>query len=133
MKGISDLKIIGVDENRPPTLRKEPYIELYFKLNHEAPKEWIRDFNELTANGQYPVKIKPEEGLFIETWVRKPEEIEAAFNAITNAFHTCIENFIARVAARMNADKASLNDKKLSDAQIALNKIIENLKFEKDE
>ena len=31
MEGISDIKIIGIDEKRPPKIRKEPYIDLVFK------------------------------------------------------------------------------------------------------
>ena len=37
MEGISDLKIIGTDERRPPIIRKEPYIDVFFKLSHQAP------------------------------------------------------------------------------------------------
>ena len=70
MEGISDIRISGIDEMRPPRIRKEPYINLYFKLIHKAPKDWCEDFNHLVAKGDYPVKIEPNTGLFIETWVR---------------------------------------------------------------
>lgn len=77
MEGISDIRIVGLDERRPPRIRKEPYINLFFKLSHEAPADWCQCFNSLLAKHGSTPKIKPDEGLFIETWVRKPGEIEA--------------------------------------------------------
>ena len=39
MEGISDIRISGMDENRPPRIGKEPYINLYFRLVHKAPAD----------------------------------------------------------------------------------------------
>ena len=46
MEGISDIKICGIDETRPPMIKKEPYIDLNFKLIHKAPKDWCNDFKD---------------------------------------------------------------------------------------
>ena len=67
MKGISDLRIIGIDERRPPIIRKEPYIDLYFKLSHQAPADWCNDFNALLSKHPSAPKINPKEGLYIES------------------------------------------------------------------
>ena len=80
MEGISDIKIIGIDEQRPPKILKEPYINLFFKLSHEVPKQWCEDFNMLIGKRKYPVKVNPSAGLFIETWVRLPTEIKATLD-----------------------------------------------------
>ena len=58
MEGISDIKIIGVDETRPPIIRKEPYIDIFFKLSHQAPSDWCSDFNSLKAKHPSCEKIK---------------------------------------------------------------------------
>ena len=36
MEGISDLRIIGIDERRPPIIRKEPYIYLFYIVTQGA-------------------------------------------------------------------------------------------------
>ncbi|MCW8876532.1 MAG: hypothetical protein OQK51_05675 [Kangiellaceae bacterium] len=133
MKEISDLKIIGIDESRPPVIRKEPYIELYFKLSHEAPKELLQEFNDQTSGSQYPIKIKPESSLFVETWVRTTDEIEPVFEYIKAAIHACIENYHARIKAQKDAVQAAASGIVLSDAQIKLNEIISKLKFESED
>jgi hypothetical protein len=103
VEGINDIKIIGIDEMRPPRIRKEPYINLFFKLIHKAPKDWCDDFNHLVAKGEYTVNIQPATGLFIETWVRKLEEIEKALEGLKKAVSTCNEEYIARILAETSA------------------------------
>ncbi len=128
MEGISDIRISSIDEMRPPRIHKEPYINLYFKLTHKAPKKWCEDFNHLVSKGDYPAKIEPNTGLFIETWVRKPEEIATALEGLKRAVSTCKEEYIARI----NAEAAA----QIGDAQEAtgeqgrLNKIIAGLNFD---
>ena len=130
MEGISDLKISGIDEMRPPRIRKEPYINLFFKLIHEAPKEWCEDFNRLVANGSYPAKIEPSTGLFIETWVRKPEEIEAALDVFKEAVNTCNQEYIARIQAEARAAADVGDDSEEGGEQGRLNRIIAGLNFD---
>ena len=48
MQNIMNIKIVGIDEKRPPLIRKEPYIDLFFQLSHKVPLDWCEDFNELT-------------------------------------------------------------------------------------
>ncbi len=38
MEGISDIKIVSIDSKRPPVIRKQPYIALFFTLSHKGPK-----------------------------------------------------------------------------------------------
>lgn len=130
MEGISDIRICGIDETRPPRVRKEPYINLYFKLTHQAPDDWCREFNRLVAKGAYPAKIEPSTGLVIETWVRKPDEIVAALDALKQAVSTCNQDYIARVQAEM--DNAANVGGSLEDdgEQGRLNRIVAGLNFD---
>ena len=130
MEGISDIKIISIDEMRPPRILKEPYINLYFKLTHKAPKKWCEDFNHLVSKGDYPVKIEPSTGLFIETWVRKPEEIERAFEGLKRAVSKCKEEYIARILDEANAAAEAGSAQEASGEQGRLNRIIAGLNFD---
>lgn len=130
MEGISDIKISSIDEMRPPRILKEPYINLFFKLTHKAPKKWCDDFNHLASKGKYPVKIDPAKGLFIETWVRKPDEIEIALQGLKQSVSKCTEEFIALILAEANA-AANMDDiVEESGEQGRLNKIIAGLNFD---
>ena len=88
-------------------MRKEPYIDLFFKLAHKAPKAWCDDFNQITSKEKYAAKIAPDDGLFIESWVRTPDEIEVILKALKKAVELCSENYIARITAEMNAPNVS--------------------------
>lgn len=130
MEGISDLKISGIDEMRPPRILKEPYINLFFKLIHKAPTEWCENFNRLVANGSYPAKIEKSTGLFIETWVRKPEEIETVLDVFKEAVSTCNQEFIARVEAEARAAADVGDSSEEGGEQGRLNRIIAGLNFD---
>lgn len=131
MDGISDIRIIGFDETRPPVLVKEPYINLYFKLSHKAPKQWCNDFNDLAANGKgrYPIKIDFNEGLIIETWVRQMSEIETALGGLKELVKNSTYNYIARIRAKAKSDMPQKGDV-VSEEQARLNFIISELNFD---
>ncbi len=82
-------KIIGIDDNRPPKVSKKPYIDLFFKLSKKAPKLWCENFNTSTQKLELPVKIKPTEGLFIETYVRDMSHIIAHLKLIQQKVSAC--------------------------------------------
>jgi len=131
MDGISDLRIIGIDDLRPPIIRKEPYIDLYFKLSHQAPEDWCRDFNSLLAQHPASPKIKEKQGRFIESWVRTPDEIVALFDLLKQTVADCTRQYIERIedAAKLaNAESMAANEE--SDEQSRLNRIIASLDFE---
>ncbi len=129
MEGISDLKICGLDEMRPPRIRKEPYIDLYFQLSHKAPEDWCNDFNNLTKQLQPPAKIAPATGLFVETWVRKPEEIEPRLKLLQDIITDCSEKYIARIHAQAAAQQVPGKSEDEGE-QGRLNQIIAGLDFD---
>lgn len=132
MQGISDISIIGIDETRPPFIRKEPYIDIYFKLSHQAPLDWCKDLNSIFAikHPSNNAKIDEKEGLFIKTWVRSPEQITSLFEQIKTEITECTRQYIERIqlAARSPDNTDSLQDS-VSSAQANLNLIISSLDF----
>ena len=131
MEGISDIKIISIDEMRPPVIRKEPYIDLFFKYSHKSPEDLWRYLNNLLADHETKPNIKEKEGLYIEAWVRTPDEIVAVFEKIKETVATCTHEYIERIefAARHAGDEnASRSD--VSGEQGRLNRIIASLDFD---
>lgn len=128
MEGISDIKIVGIDTKRPPMMQKEPYINLYFALSHQAIAGWCSDFNRLTSRYQYPAKINEKEGLYIETWVRDAGEIAPQLRRLKESVQQCIDQYIARINAATEA--GTLSTVTESAAQINLNKVVASLNYD---
>ena len=133
MEGISDLKIIGIDELRPPIIRKEPYIDIFFKLSHQAPLEWCKDLNALLSKNTSSASIEEKKGLFINTWVRSSGEIPELFNELKTAITECTRLYIERITLAsqesLNNDSQAVDD---TGEQGQLNRIIASLDFIKD-
>lgn len=130
MEGISDLKIIGIDEKRPPIIRKEPYIDIFFKLSHQAPTDWCNDFNALLFKYPTSPRIKEKEGLYIETWVKTPDEITAFLEILKDKVTDCNLQYVERIELskrNTGTDNASLA--KETGEQGRLNGIIAALDF----
>lgn len=132
MEGISDIKVIGMDDKRPPRIGKEPYIDLFFQLSHKAPLEWCIGFNELLVKHEYTPKIKTNEGLFIEAWVRRPDEIAGLFQIIKAKVTECTAQYIENIAiSQRDAISNSDHTQKEGDSeQGRLNKVIAGLDFD---
>lgn len=131
MDGISDIKITGIDETRPPIIRKEPYIDIYFKLSHQVPVEWCKDFNALLSKHPTAPKIKEKEGVFIEAWVRSPDEIVALLDQLKQKVAECNRLYIERVeiSLRNSNDANALLTQQGGGEQGRLNRIIAGLDF----
>lgn len=134
MEGISDIKIIAVDSKRPPVIRKQPYIDLFFTLSHKVPKEWAIDFNALVSKQNFRSNIQTDDGLYIETWVRTPDDVAGHFKMLKDKVAECNENYIAKVllsaSKRDDANSAIGNEQ---GEQGRLNGIIAGLEFDAQE
>lgn len=131
MEGISDLKIIGIDEKRPPAIRKEPYIDIFFKLSHQAPADWCNDFNALLRKHPTTPRIEEKEGLYIEGWVKTPDDIVAFLTVLKAKVEDCNRQYIERI--NLSANNADAENEALtqeSGEQGRLNKIIATLDFD---
>ena len=132
MQGISDINIIGIDATRPPYIRKEPYIDIYFELSHQAPIDWCNDLNSLLALDPITnnTKITSNKGLFIETWVRAPEEITSLFEQIKITVTECTRQYIERIQlAAQQSGNSNATQNNESSQQATLNKIVASLDF----
>lgn len=130
MEGISDIKITGIDEKRPPQIRKEPYIDLCFRLAHKAPVDWCHDLIDHETKAGFPVKINIDECLYIETWVRSSDQIVAHLQTLKKAVAQCNARYIEKIKARERA-RDGANDRLAKEAgpQGELNRIIASLNF----
>lgn len=131
MEGISDIYIAGMDEKRPPLIRKEPYIDLHFRLVHKAPADWCQDFNDLLSKHDASPRIDTGEGLYIDTWVRTPDEIVDHLQLLKEAVVRCTEEYIARIRER-ERDRDDSNDQlqQVEGEQGRLNRIVSGLVFD---
>jgi hypothetical protein len=131
MEGISDIRITGIDEKRPPRIRKEPYIDLVFRLAHKAPDDWCRDFNDLMSKHEYAPKINLDECLYIETWVRGTDEIGVHLQLLKDTVAQCTGQYIEKIRAH-EQNRSDGNDllQKEEGAQGRLNRIIAGLDFD---
>ena len=132
MQGISDINIIGIDETRPPFIRKEPYIDIFFELSHQAPIDWCKDLNsqfavnKITSNAT----INEKEGLFIKTWVRTPDEITSLLEQLKEEITECTHQYIERIRLSSQQSGADTSTTSESSEQANLNKIIASLIFD---
>ena len=130
MEGISNIRIVALDAKRPPVIRKEPYIDLAFELSHKVPKNWGEEFNGLVAKKEFSASIRVDEGLYIETWVRSPDEVVANFDFLKRMVAECTAQYIAKIElskgkqdAENTATNATLGE------QGRLNTIVAGLDF----
>lgn len=132
MEGISDIRIIGIDDKRPPKVRKEPYIDIFFKLSHQAPADWCKDFNALLSKHPTAPKIKEKEGLYIEAWVRTPDEIVSLLDQLKDTVAQCSRRYIERVelSIRNAGEAGAYLAQEDGGEQGRLNKIIAALDFD---
>ncbi|MGD8567222.1 MAG: hypothetical protein PVJ39_03880 [Gammaproteobacteria bacterium] len=132
MDSISNIKITGIDETRPPVIRKQPYIDIFFKLSHQAPVDWCKDFNALLAKHPTVPRIKEKDGLFIEAWVRKPDEVVELLNKLKETVAECNRRYIERIelSTRNMNDANALVAQQGGGEQGRLNEIIASLNFD---
>lgn len=130
MEGISDIKIKGIDEKRPPRIRKQPYIDLCFRLTHKAPVDWCQDFTDHQSKEAFPAKIDANECLYIETWVRSPDEIVGRLESLKKAVVQCNVRYIEKIQAS-ERDRDNGNDDLANETgpQGQLNRIIAALDY----
>jgi hypothetical protein len=131
LDSINDIKITGIDDERPPRVRKEAYIDLYFKLSHKAPLEWCEDFNSLGSKLDPAAKIDKTKAVVIETWVRDMDLIGAQLEKIKKSILLCNLQYIEKIRLRKLA-AASKNSAVtgMDGQQNRLNEIVSHLNFD---
>ena len=131
MEEFKELKIIGLDENRPPKAEgrgDKSIIHLFLKLSHKASVNWCQDFNRLLEGAIPSVHIKVDGGLFIETWVRKPEEIQGHITSIQEKVRAVNEQYENRLIEKQKQFDKSIQEQ--SQLQEKIDSIVDSLKFD---
>jgi len=130
MSSFEEIKILGIDEQRPPRVRKEAYIDLFFKLSHEAPLDWREDFNALGRQIDPAAKIDKNAGDCIDTYVNHMDNIQSHLNEIKQTIVDCNEQYQEKIRQRELAEAASNAALVGQDGeQHKLNEIISALRF----
>lgn len=129
MSNIKDIKIKGLDPNRRPCLKNKNYVDLNFELTQKAPKDWCADFNLLFSKDKHNAKINPDEGLYVETWVRNINDIPKELELIKQLIVICNNNYIEQKHQEQLAWQQSESNKSNSRND-ELEKILANLSYD---
>ena len=130
MESSMDLKIIGIDPERPPKIQQRPCVDLFYQLNESANEDWCRCFASISGKQVYSFKINPEGGEFIETWVKKPSEIARSLETAKSLVARCNEVYVELLDQRRRQAAVVIPDEIISPEQKALNDIVSQLVFE---
>lgn len=130
MSGTNEFVIVALDASRPPQIRKDPYIELFFELSEPAPRAWCDEFNSSVQKHMSKPKVRSDEGQYIETWVRNADDIPAHVEFLKKAVLKCNEVQRARDLELSNTRVSESGQETVSSAQAHLNAIVGALTFE---
>jgi len=131
MSDIKEIRIIGFDKDRPPRVRKEAYIDLFFQLSQKAPLDWCEDFNALGRKANPSPKIDKDKGVHIETYVNNMNLIAQQLAAVKALLLECSAQYQQKAdekARVLGASNASLQGQ--DGEQLKLNKIVDELSFD---
>ena len=131
MTQFNEIKIISIDANRPPRVRKEPYIDLFYQLSEDAPEEWCEDFSGFGRQVNPLAKIEKGTRCFIGTYVNDMDSIPAHFEQIKLAVADCNTQYLEKVRQRDMAlakGNAALDEQ--GGPQLKLNEIVASLDFD---
>ena len=129
MEYIKNIKVKGLDPKRKPTLKNKNYVDIIFELSQKAPRDWCADFNLLASQEGLNSKINPNEGLYVETWVRNindiPKELELIKQLILICSNCYIEQKQQEELSRLQSESNKTNSR--SDE---LERILTNLSYD---
>ena len=131
MSDIKDIRVIGFDKDRPPRVRKEAYIDLYFQLSQKAPLDWCEDFNALGRKVNPSPKIDKNKGLHIETYVNNMDLIAQQLASVKALLLECSRQYQEKAdekARKLAASNVSLQGQ--DGEQLKLNQIVDALSFD---
>ena len=130
MSTFEEIRIMGIDEQRPPRVRKEAYIDLFFKLSSKAPLDWCEDFNALGRQIDPSPKIDKNTGDCVDTYVKHMDNIQSHLNEVIQPIVDCNEQYEEKIRQRQLAEAASNAALIGQDGeQHKLNEIISALRF----
>ena len=131
MTTFNEIKIIGFDANRPPRVRKEAYIDLFYQLSDDAPEEWCEDFESYGRQVNPLAKVDKSNRGFINTYVNNMDVIPKHFGDLKQAVADCNAQFMEKLSQREAAQAAAnANLREQGGEQFKLNEIVAALDFD---
>ncbi len=131
MSRFKEIKITDFDASRPPRIRKEAYIDLFYQLSGEAPAEWCDDFESTGRHLNPPAKVDKFTRCFINTYVNDKEVIPGHLEQLKLAVFDCNTQYLEKIRQRakdLEEDQQSLREQ--GGEQYRLNEIVESLRFD---
>ena len=131
MSSFEEVKIIGFDPERPPIMRKESYIDLFFKLSQTAPLDWCEEFNALGRRINPSAKIDKNTRDCIDTYINDMDKISSHLNAIKQTVIECNAKHMEKIHQKelaLAANNAAVKGQ--GGEQHRLNQIISGIKFD---
>ncbi|HKJ54228.1 MAG TPA: hypothetical protein VKB27_22225 [Gammaproteobacteria bacterium] len=131
MTPFEEIKISGVDEARPPKIRKEAYIDLHFRLSRQVPEDWCEDFNVFGRRINPAAKIDKSSRLNIDTYVNDMDRIPLQLAELKEAVSECNKQYLEKLRQReaaLIAENAALQGE--GGEQQRLNLIVDGLEFD---
>lgn len=123
------IKIIGVDPKRRPNLNNKKYIDVFYELSEKASKDWCVEFNLCISKHKKQVRINPDIGLYIDTWVHGMYEIPEFLDSIKAAVIKCNSILLER-AQNEEAARKHRDIENRGAEHTELEKILQSLKFD---
>ena len=131
MSDSKEIRIIGFDNDRPPRVRKEAYIDLYFQLSQKAPLDWCEDFNALGRKRNPSPKIDKNKGLHIETYVNNMNLIAQQLVSVKALLLECNQQYQQKIEEKARIQAASNASLQGQDGeQFKLNQIVDAISFD---
>ena len=131
MSTFEEIRISGIDEARPPKVRKESYIDLHFRLSRQVPEDWCEDFNVFGRRINPSAKIDKNSCLTIDTYVNDMDKIPLQLIELKEAVEECNRQYLDKIRQRELA-QAAANSALQGEGgeQQRLNMIIAGLDFD---
>ena len=131
MSDIKEIRIVGFDKDRPPRVRKEAYIDLFFQLSQKAPLGWCEDFNALGRKTNPSPKIDINKGVHIASYVNNMNQIAHHLVAVKALLQECNQQYQQKLDEKsriLAASNASLQGQ--DGEQLKLNQIVDAISFD---
>ena len=124
-----NINIKGIDPNRRPRIVNNNYIDIIFELSEKANKDWCVLFNDSFSNNVDNIRINPEEGNYVETWVRNMDDIPDKLNLIKKASKATNTNYAKKLIVDAELRENSYNQSQSVESE-KLDRILSGLKFD---
>jgi len=130
MATFKEIRIVGFDVNRPPRVRKEAYIDLFYRLSEDAPEEWCEDFASFGRHVSPIARVEKGGRGVISTYVNDMEIIPEHLEQLRQAVSDCNRQYLEKITQReIDQAKADALPDEQGSHQSRLNEIVAGIDF----